>query len=737
MAMRDAVGALSSADREVHIINFLRGLAGRKEERKDASVTEIWEAMRELYGETITRPAYYKVLEAMEAAGKIEKVTQHGTARYAVVETMHATNRVTLDDVYEMLGTFERTTDVMARAVEAQRYLLQHRDTVLAKAAEALAREPAVDLFLRWIDHQVHVLRKNLEAFRHIEEGGPLEGKAPLADVSLDRRLQNQVKALRDLVYRYLSLPREAIDIPHWDGIHGLKLQGDIIYTREAVREHLRRRVFGVGAQEAVLGFVELQANEIAEAKQDLLVAGSDGSFHAGTLQIGSAQRYIEDESFVVTFNNSVAYVRSSERLTRVRGAKKFIHSAPFRQDKLDDPTYKGMVMAPFMFPDLSAAEYEHMTRTATDVVQMRVDDEVTSGTARDLVTGELIRQPRVHIRDGTVTPQSRGYNQYTASNAYGEIVREGILRSKNILERIAATNDPPYIYAGAVKTTQIKLFSRLLNWYISIGSKDSNGGRALDADWEIGHADFVSDVDAMTLLLSALPKPKGKHGFWVSCVVVRQFASLAEFFDTKLGSQSWFEVLNHRRERQLASFEMTPSYAFMSYDATLSDRQLKSDPYLYMLEHADYASFYVGHTAGDPPPKIPRYEFMCSLRENGAFGDPNHARQYVQDVVREIATALQICGFTPDKDHNYLSRLSLVKSVISVIYRAHELAKHLGAKLESEFRSSVVAKLAQYKNLPPDEVDVTPISLKRYIERFIRARGKLGGPDDTEEEVR
>lgn len=732
----DALGKPTSADREIAIINYLRARQVAPEVEDAATVTEIWQAMKEDMGEDVTRPAYYKILDAMAAAGKIERVEGTQPAKYVVVSTMHATNRITLDDVYEMLNSFENRTEVMARAVEAQRYFFERRETVLAAAAEALTREYAPDLIQRWIEHQLKVIRADLEAYRHIEDDGPRAGEAPLADGPLEKRLQGEVKLLRDLLYRHLSLPPEAIDVPMWEGPHGLNTPGaQISYNGERVKDALKMRVFGVGAAETVLGFVEVPEAAAAEARQDMIVAGSDGSFHAGTLQIGSAQRYIEDESYVVTFNNSVAYVRSSQRLEAMRGQKKFVHSAPFRRDKLDDPTYKGMVLAPFMFPDLTPAEYEHMTRAATDVVQMRVDDEVTAGTARDVVTGELIRQPRVLFRDGTVTPQSRHYNQYTAANAYGEITREGILRSKHILERIASSEEPAYTYAGAVKTTQMKLFSRLLSWYIAIGSKESNGGQALDADWEAGRANFVSDVDAMTLLLSTLKRPEARRGFWASCVIVRRFSSLAEFYDTRLQGRTWFDVLNERRDRQLKSYEQAPSYAHLTYDVTLSERELRSDPYLYMLATADYASFYLGHTGGDPAPKIPRYEFMCSLRGKGPFGAPDAAKRFVQGTVQEMATALDVCGFTADKDHNFLSKLSLIRRVVSVIYSAHEFSKQLGKKLESEFRSSVIAKLVQHKRgLPPSDVSVRPIGMQKYIERFARAREQLPSSEREEE---
>src|SRR5258708_4775849 len=186
------------------------------------------------------------------------------------------------------------------------------------------------------------------------------------------------------------------------------------------------------------------------------------------------------------------------------------------------------------------------MTRTASDVVQMRVDDQVFSGKARDINPPyEQIMAPRVHFRDGTITPQERGFNHYILMNPYGDIAREGIALSRSILQRIKSARQNAPIYAGAVKSTQIRLFSRLVNWYISKGSRQTLG-KAIEPNWDNARAGFISDIDMMTILLS-IPEfypGKKRDRFWVSCVVLRQFPALADFYDTDLGGHSWYDFL-------------------------------------------------------------------------------------------------------------------------------------------------------------------------------------------------
>jgi Fe2+ or Zn2+ uptake regulation protein len=714
--MSEALGKPDVLKREVAIVDFLRMSANGGE-----TAGEIYRAVSGSLGDNISRPAYYKLLNRLEAAGQIEQVEGDGPRRYVVTPQIHSANPLTLDDVYEMLP-FVQNTEAMARAIEAQQYFLERRDTAVRQAAEALADEPAVDLFHRWIVDMVEMLRADLESWTTVEQEGPYVGQAVLADPILDNRLREQCDELRRLLYRLLSVPRVAVDIPAWEGPRGLKDSHNIECDEDALRAVLETRVFGVGEKKTVLGLITVEPALRESARQEMIVSGSDGSFHAGTLGIGPAQNYIEDESFVVTINNSAAYIRSSERMREQRGDKEFLYTAPLTRQTLDDPAYKGMILAPFMFPSLTESEYEHMARAATDVVQMRVDTEVFNGTAKDVATGELIVPPRVHIRDGTITPQERGYNHYCEQSPYGDVAREGVRLLRDILQRIEVARGTRRAYVGAVKSTQVKLFSRLLNWYIAKGSRATLGA-PIDPNWDLTRASYISDTNAMTELFASLPPRTERDGFWVSCVVLRQFASLTEFFDTPVSEdRTWFDILRERRESALNAYEKYRGV--LPYHAMLSEDDLADDAYLYLLDNADYASFYVGHTAGRPAPKLPRYEFLCSLRGLSA----DEANERASSAMRQIVTALLTCGFTQDRDHNFLSRIHLIRYLPYVVHRAHEFAKHLGKKLEQEYKSAVVSKLAARRGRVIDDRDaeLRPVGVRRYLRRYIEARRDL-----------
>jgi Fe2+ or Zn2+ uptake regulation protein len=716
-------GKPTVSQREVAIVDYLR------DKSLPSTAREIYEDVSKAIDDNISRPAYYKLLDRLVAVGKIELIDADGVNQYVAAPHLHSTNRLTLDDIYEMLP-FVENTETVARAIEAQGYFIQHKNTILKLAAEALTKEVAAKLFFIWIKDLCTMLQKDLVIYQAVEQDGPFVGKRVLADPSLERRIHSQCETLRNILYRQLSIPRSAVDISDWDAPGGLKSSGQIYFNEEKLEEILNHRVFGVGESKTFIGLVSVSKPILTDAAQEMIISASDGSFHAGSLGIRTAKGYIEDESFVVTFNNSVAYVRSSEKVIQQKGHKRFFHSAPLTRQTLDDPAYKGMVLAPFMFPTLTPSEYEHMARTATDVVQMRVDEAVFSGKARDVATGEIILPPRVHFRDGTITPQERGFNHYYRMDPYGEITREGIILSQSILQRIMGSRGTPQVYAAAVKTTQIRLFSLILNWYIGRGSKLTTG-KAIEGSWDIERSSFISDIDAMTMLLATLKAPAARDGFWMSCVAIREFPSLTDFYDIVLeNGETWFDYLKDIRKRHLEQYYKYKGE--LRYHTIIGEDDLANDPYLYLLENGDYASFYIGHTFGEPAPKIPRYEFLCSLRKLGLAEKNSH----VQRSMQLIATALLTSGFTEDRDHNFMSRMSIMKLVPSVIYRAHEFAKHMGKKLEGDFKSAVIARLASRRKqvLGDGDVELRPFSVKQYLERFSSVRKFLPPPEQLDD---
>ncbi len=695
-------------DREQEIFRYLK----QAERVADgATVREIWEAVPKRLRERgiddrVTQQAYYKLLDRLTTVGKLDCVNDPSTGggrRYLVAPHLTAENALTLDDIYELLDELE-PSDAIARVVDAREYFEERRADTLKRAAEALLDEDPLELVHAFVCGKARELQADLELLQHHDEG------APLADRELEARVDAQFRELHLLAYRYLGLSRAAVDAARPEQIK--RGGAALAVNEEELRRELELRVFGERF------IMPIDVAEVADPDQwqRITVSGSDGSSHASVLQLATAPAFMDDMgNEVVTFNNSVVYVHAGS-MDRHRIEYPY-YSVPIDREAIDHPHNLGMVLAPFMFRYLDPSEYEHMAKCATDVVQWRADERVFGGTAPSLADGKFLPKPTVHFRDGTITPQEREFNHYQRQNEYGRMVYEGIALSRSILEKTLAS-DGPRVFAGAVKVTQQRFFSMLLNWYISKGSR-ARSGTPLDPDWDTTRAAHIADNEAMSYLLSTLVDRRHDGLYYVTFAVMRPFHTLTEFFRVpRTADDAWAEHFEHLRDLQLSRYQAELDND-MPYLATVGD--LADENYVFMCRKADYVAFYVGHTAGEPPPVAPRYEFLESLRP---LGSADAARGRVARNQRLIVGALHHTQFHPDREHNFLSRKSLVRIIPYVVYEAHEKCKALGRKLESELRSIVVANLQALRNLRSlnkKDVELRPVTIRRFVERYRR----------------
>ena len=700
----DIPNKISSEDRERAVLRYLKELG---ETGGTATVKRIWEAMADRLGDEVTQQAYYKLMIRLSAVGKVDLVQEKATddvRRYRLSPHLHSENAMTLDDVYEQLEHLS-APDAISRVLDARDYFEERRHGTLRRVAEALLDENPRTLVKDMVLHKFEALRSDLE----------LLADGQLRDRELESRVNVQFRELQLIAYRYLGLSRAAIDVARAEGAKSGK--SPIRIDADVMTEELQRRVFG----EKFIFSVDVRDFRRSDDWERLTVAGSDGSTHASVMQLSTAPAYADDVGHqVITFNNSVAFVDYSSADARHNRAGGFpYHSVPMTRSALEDPVNRGMIMAPFMYRYLSESEYEHMAKCATDVVQWRVDEEVFLGTARSLKDGGLLPRPRVHIRDGTVTPQEREFGHYKRRNEYGDMVREGIARSRAVLDKILAAPGQPPIFAGAVKATQLHLFSTVLNWYISQGSK-RRFSEPLDPNWDVTRAAHISDNEAMSILLSTLEGRRSDGVYFVTCAIARPFHTLTEFYRSPEHDDIswWLRRFERMRDEELKRYEAEADQE-LPFLATVPD--IADENYVFKMQRADYALFYIGHTTGDPPPIAPRYEFIESLRSKS----PDLASQRVLRNIREIVAALDRTSFSADREHNYLTNKSLVKVIPYVIYEAHEKCKALGRQLEAELRSVVIANLKRLKNmrgLRASDFTFAPVSIRRFVERYEEA---------------
>ena len=624
---------LDVVEREQAIFRYLREI----DRTVGATVRELHEHLTTtgvtLNGQevrdTVTVQAYHKLITRLVLDGRLVEVDdpEADAQRYALAPALHADTALTLDDIDQI--AFElKPTEAIAALIDAREMVGANRKTVLRQAALALQKVPPRDLVRDMILSKVDLYNARVEEWR--EYGRDDERHRRLVEAAR--------KELEKICYRWFGLSADAIRVPPASSVSNSGTGAAPIekIDRNVLDRELALRVFG----DTVIQHVAV-ANQSAPGDwSNVVVAGSDGSTYSSVMSIDTARAFVDEGgSEVVTFNNSIVYLHM-EGLNRERHTSQ-VYSVPITRSAIDSPTNAGMVMAPFMYRDLSEGEYEHMAKCATDVVQWRADERVFIGDAPALGgDGRRLPAPRVHLRDGTVTLQERESHHYQRNDAYGDMVRAGVLLSWQILTHIKSRRQPP-VFAGAVKGSQLHLFSTIINWFIAHGHPAS-GVPAVDPGWDIARASLLADNETVTMLLATLAADRG-DGYFCTFAVSRPFHALTDMareYDHE-APDVWVDKLRDRQNDHLGK-PMMDSY-WKTVDA------IEDDPYVRMCEEADYVMFYIGHTAGEPLPLAPRYEFLESLRPAG----PEPAAARVRRNIELLVAALDHTKFTMDTDHN------------------------------------------------------------------------------------
>ena len=682
--------------REAAIIRFLR-----EREPTGASVREVWEALQddELLGDNITLQAYHRIMNRLQARGNLEvEIPPESSIRiYRLSEFLTPENPLSLTDIQEALWSLS-APEALARYLDAVDYFESRGKDVIKVAAQGLVEEDPVELVLEMLHDKLNRLQENLDDYADPQT----------RDAVVEQEIAARHDELVQLVHRYFGLSTLIIDLGSVDGVKAGTHH--ISPDWEAVRVALAMRVFG----ESAIFFAPFPQDDTSESDQTFPVGGSDGSTHAGLVRAGLGAEFVDDGGgLVLTFNNSIVRLQLPKSV-----ASDFdfpYHGVPMTRAALEDPSNRGMILARPWHPDLTDSEYEHLKKTALDVVQYRVDERVMLGTARALGndrsrgSGRLLPKPRVHFRDGTVTPQEREFSHYNRPDEYGEMVREGIALSYSILR--AVKDSQRLVFAGAVKSTQLKTFSSVLNWYIARGSA-KRFGQPIDPAWDMTLSGHINDNHAMTRLLAAVDPPEGMIA--CSFAVLRPFPQLVtSLYRSRIQEGQWvekFEDDQRRMKEERDKWNSTPHY--------LDDVDVGEDHYVRMCSEADYVMFYIGHTGADPSPALPRYEFLDSIRRLR----PEKAKERVSERVQYIVEAISVTKLTRDSDHNFLSAKRISRLIPSVVYEAHEQGKVWGHKLESELKSEIVARLAALKRargLTTKSFALLPLPMREYLRRM------------------
>lgn len=683
--------------REAAIIGFLKeNMPG------GSTVKEIWQALKKdkYLGDNITIQAYHRIVNKMVARGKLilSEGADTESHRFVVADHLTSENALSLTDIEEGLWSLS-PPDALARYMDALDYFEGRQKDILHKTAQALLEEDPVDLVLEMLQDKLDRLFESLADYDDSET----------RDIMVEQELARRHEELVKIVHSYYGISATSLDLGDTDkvksGQHTIKPD----WTK--IREAIQKRVFG----DKALYYVDINRPKGSSTPQTFSVGGSDGSTHAGFVHLVPGAQFIDDTGqLILTFNNSLAKICLPDAI-----AKEYdfpYHGVPMTRAALEDPSNRGMIIARPWYPNLTDSEYEHMKKSALDVVQFRVDERIIQGTARALGTdrtrgsGKLLPRPQVHFRDGTVVPQEREFQHYNRRDEYGEMVREGIALSHSILNAVKESDR--LIFAGAVKSTQLKTFSSLLNWYIARGSQ-KRCGKPIDPEWDISRACHINDNHAMTRLLTALPvKSDGKC--LCSFAVLRPFPQLvATLSRRRIADSDWVDHF-----QDITNDGILDQQKYGGESHYLSTVYIPDDPYVRMCCEADYVMFYIGHTGGDPSPVLPRYEFLDSMRRRSLPDIRNRVSQRIKLIVESVIAT----GLSLDAEHNFMTKKTVIRIIPAILYDAHEKCKVWGHKLESELKSAITARLAERRRIRgamPTGFDLIPVEIKQYLQQM------------------
>lgn len=690
----------TSAQREREITRLLRDRADIGQ--ASATAAEIYSTVSEQLGDTRTIQTYYKTLDRLVSSGRLairEAPGQRGR-EYQLAGGVSLSHAFTLDDIREAV-LYRRPAAIIAAVEQHNEFLERNRATVLREAAEQLRLED---------DPAGLVARMFQEDLEEFDAAVAEYIEAP--DSGLWARVQEGHLYLQRVYLRELSLTNAAIQLPMPENLQ--KGEGRARYSVDSAAAEIRDRVFGPAC---------LWKADAHESDPNGSVVGTDATVRFSELKLMRAAAYQDEDVGLVSINSSLAVEQLGASVAQAKGRRELFHSLPLTREAVDDPKNRGMIMLRAAYQDLSDSEYEHAKKSATDVVQWRVDAAVFKGLAPELGTGELLPRPQVHFRDGTVVPQEREHKHYVRNDAYGEFTREGLRSTREIVQALRDSRGRRRVFAGTVKSPQSRFFGSFINWYVRSGSAIRRGA-PIDPDWQMSRSSTLPDHVYMTHLFAALPRlPQGE--MYSTFLISRSFPSTTEYFmstERVNSAGGWADFIEQERELRRARKLTTREPLDWDDGADLAD-----DDFVYACENVEYASFYLGTTAPvTPAPLVPRYEFILP-----AIGERTARDQWVMESHQQIVSAIDRTGFLPDRDHNFLANRTLTRILPAPVQRAHELCKQFGGELEKVLHGAVAQLLSRAgrHRVASGDVNLSPADPEEVIQRLLS--GDYADPDD------
>lgn len=618
---------------------------------------------------------------------------------YAPIEVRPGERQLSLFDVEvdreevasELLGDgLDFGEDIVGRnAAYAARSVLyeENRRTVLKKVFDLWRNEDPRQLIFRYIEWLVDQFNRVAEQY----------------NVTFGRSDRDKLRRRADKLSRdILEFGNRGLGI-HYSDLHAEipdKVAYSVTYNPEPVRAHLDRTVFG----EHMIDEIQLTPQQIEEAVDEMVVAGTDSSMHIGEINMGLSS-YAEDETMPLTVNNAAAFWRYGDQIPRTVVDKNPRDMLPWNTQQMEGPpneNTKYMIVGPEVFEDVGEDKYTRIAVSASEIVQRRMDEQSIKHAIR--------RMPDIVFHDGRIYPMEHKLNNYLGEGEYGDTVRSAIRYFYNILVQISGRKRKSPLYTGVVKSTELKIFSRLLDWYIRYGVvKSEVDDHKLGENWP--KTPPFPDTSAITYLLSLGGYEPKAGRFFTTCQIRRNFSTLAGFYERVWNGEpirDWEGYFKDYKRKRTEIYEPgDPLPAVLKYDI---------EPFVELCDRAGVLMFFINHTQNSTDaPRLPRYEIFCDVTAPEG-NDPDRVRQQIERVLQ----GLMLSGVQADKDHNLSASIAASGKqnaimIPNVVYEAHETAKVVGKDFEAQFRAAIFSRLIQTLKAQPSKLDISPVAAEQF----------------------
>lgn len=433
-------------------------------------------------------------------------------------------------------------------------------------------------------------------------------------------------KQLNDVAIMGLGIWQEDIGLIS-SGHESLRISGDPNWT--VIKEHIDQTVFGEYFIEEynVPPDTALWGNEFP-----LRMSACDASQHRGKLKVPFNKTWATP----IVVNNSAGTIKERQ------GEKpKWKHVAVPK----DTREYEDwVIIGPDDYAEMDEGDYEWAAKSSMDVGEFFVEETFI------FKHGGLSQKPDVHFRDGRVFPQDHLMN-CKIENRHGQLTREAIYR---MVTTVRTADELKILYCGVAKQVQLKVYSTLINWYVTkiMGKSKWNPTNQIISDSEIiRNILFLRDFSASTF-----------DKIYLICPILRRFETASN--------------LNRRTRKQVQNDLDNLNRVYHSRDITARD----------IVQEAlkiGVIMFFAGHSRSDEL-YIPRYEFVMPSK---------YSSKDLKTLINKTLSALRLATFDADEDHLWGLEEPIKTLIPMPILVAHDLSKKMGEELASNFTQRTMAE--------------------------------------------